>query len=536
MARVLWPHQEAEKILKRHGDRPDPVVFETGYGPSGLPHIGTFAENARTSFVLESLKALRPDLPLKLIVFSDDMDGLRSLPENVPNHALLKKHLGAPLTKIPDPFGEEISYAHFMNKQLKKFLDSFGFSYEFLSSTECYESGRFDEGLRQVMRHYAQIKAVFVREISEEKRESWSPFFPICENCGKNTPTRVTEIFPEQDRLSYECCGEDGVALDEVGSSAPPSAACGHKGTISILGGTCKVGWKVDWALRWFVLGVDYEMHGKDLIDSAKMSARICRILGGTPPLNYKFELFNDEAGRKISKKKGNGISMEQWMAYSPLGALLNFLLLNPNKSRQMGLPILPRIVDDFFVAIQQGTADEALTVSWFLRKFHPKEGIVLPKPPKHLTFSLLVNVAESLGLQDGAMLFHYAEKHEPQLDQDFFHALCHQVVDYVQGLEKTPPATAPDLAFYPTLFHVRAQLEAFEASTFHGDAVQKALFQITKDHDLPQRKFFAFLYSVLLQKDHGPKLGPFFSMLGKAESLKMIDQAIEAHRPSTKL
>lgn len=521
MAPILWPHQEAEKILKRHGDRTDAVVFETGYGPSGLPHIGTFAENARTSFVLESLRELRPDLPLKLIVFSDDMDGLRSLPENVPNHALLQGHLGAPLTAIPDPFGEEVSYAHYMNKQLKKFLDSFGFSYEFLSSTECYKSGRFDQGLHQVMRHYEQIKQVFVREISEEKREGWSPFFPICENCGKNTTTQVTAVFPEQDRLSYECCVPQ-----------PTYAPCGHQGTISIMGGTCKVGWKVDWALRWLELGVDYEMHGKDLIDSAKMSSRICRILGGTPPLNYKFELFNDEEGKKISKKTGNGISMEQWMAYSPLGALLNFLLLNPNKSRQMGLPILPRIVDDFFAAIQQGRTDEALTVSWFLSKFQPKEGIILPKPPEQLTFSLLVNVAESLGIQDGAMLFHYAQKHEPHLDEDFFRTLCHQVVDYVRGLERTPQATQPDLAFYPTLPQVREVLQQFEESAFQGEALQKALFQITKDHDLPQRKFFAFLYGVLLQKDHGPKLGPFFSMLGKTESLKMLDAAIETHRP----
>lgn len=521
MSQVLWPHQEAEKILKRHGERTTPIIFETGYGPSGLPHIGTFAENARTSFVLAALREIRPDLPLKLIVFSDDMDGLRSLPENVPNHDLLREYLGAPLTSVPDPFGEEVSYAHYMNGQLKKFLDSFGFAYEFLSSTECYQSGRFDQGLHQVMQHYDEIKKVFVREIAEDKRATWSPFFPICENCGKNTTPLVIAVFPERDELSYHCC---------QGQSSYP--ACDHRGTISIKGGTCKVGWKVDWALRWFELGIDYEMHGKDLIDSAKMSSQICRILGGTPPLNYKFELFNDEAGKKISKKIGNGISMEQWMAYSPLGALLNFLLLNPNKSRRMGLPLLPRIVDDFLTAIEQDSADQPFTVSWFLNKFHPPGRRVLPTPPEHLSFSLLVNVAESLGIQDGSLLFHYAEKYEPQLDQTFFHALCDQVVDYVQSLEQPVAKIQPDLTFFPTLAQVREQLQQVEESAFQGEHLQRVLFQITKDQDLPQRKFFEFLYSVLLQKNYGPKLGPFFSMLGKSQSLKMLDQAIETYQP----
>ncbi|MBF0171384.1 MAG: lysine--tRNA ligase, partial [Nitrospinae bacterium] len=263
-----WPYLEAQRIVdraKRLGK--SSIVAETGYGPSGLPHIGTFGEVARTSFVLQALATIAPELSPHLIAFSDDLDGLREAPSNIPNRDMVRQHLGKPLTAVPDPFGEEPSYAHNMNRKLREFLDSFGFTYDFRSSTEQYRAGVFNAPLRRVMAKRDEVIGAFTKTIGEEKREAWSPFFPICQSCGKIYSTRVTAYHPESDEVSYAC--------DQ--SAEGKYTACGHAGRTSILDGNVKVGWKVDWAVRWMALGIDYEMHGEDLMESGRLSSKLCR-------------------------------------------------------------------------------------------------------------------------------------------------------------------------------------------------------------------------------------------------------------------
>ncbi|NJN47415.1 MAG: hypothetical protein HC808_14140 [Candidatus Competibacteraceae bacterium] len=309
MAKLHWPHQEAQRVFNQAGKQKNTVVFETGYGPSGLPHIGTFAEVARTTFVINAFRNAFPDHQTRLIVFSDDMDGLRNLPENVPNHELLKPHLGAPLSAIPDPFGKEATFSGYMNRQLQHFLDHYGFDYEFFSSTETYRSGRFDTGLCRIMDCYEAIRDLFTASISAEKRSAWSPFFPICESCGKIYTTRVTGIDKDNYTISYCCDQNEGGKYH----------SCGHAATMPITGGHVKVGWKVDWALRWYMLGVDYEMYGKDLIDSYTMSRKSAHCWAGPHRSTINTNCFWTKTVRKYPKKSvtafpwNNGKPIRRW-------------------------------------------------------------------------------------------------------------------------------------------------------------------------------------------------------------------------------
>jgi len=521
MPKVKWPHQEAKRLRSLALNSDKPVIFETGYGPSGLPHIGTFAEVARTTYVIKALQHTVPEAKVRLIAFSDDMDGLRSLPENIPNHDLLRQYLGMPLSSIPDPFEKAASFADYMNGQLQLFLNSFGFEYEFLSSTKCYKSGMFDNGLKRVMDNYTPIRNLFISTISEDKREAWSPFFPICEACGKIYTTRVVDIEPENYTLTYHC--------DQPGPGFEP---CGHKNTIAITGGQVKVGWKVDWALRWYTFGVNYEMYGKDLISSASMASKICSLLGGKPPVLYKYELFLDEKGAKISKKIGNGISMEQWVKYSPLGALLNFLLVNPNKARQMGLPILPKIVDEYMEVLRREDPTNPDLSMWFIDSIQHKHD-ASQMEHSELSYNLLTNVAQNLGIRDAALLFKYANKYDPAVAQNeaFFQLLCEKVLAYVQDYEAQAPKEALEMdwtyaQYLPELIEIIEKIDNFD--NLPGKELQAQMFIIPKKYDLSQPQWFKFLYSILLGKEKGPRLGPFLGILGKKEVLSMLKKAQE--------
>ena len=522
MPKVTWPHQEAKRLRSLASSFEQPIIFETGYGPSGLPHIGTFAEVARTTFVIKALQQAFPDVKTRLIAFSDDLDGLRSLPDNVPNHDNLRKFLGMPLSAIPDPYEQASSFADYMNGQLKRFLDSYGFEYEFYSSTQCYQRGFFDDGLKRVMDNYIKIRDIFISTISKDKREAWSPFFPICESCGKIYSTRVVEINPQDYSLNYHC--------DQTGQGFEP---CGHKGTTTISGGKVKVGWKIDWALRWYTFGVNYEMYGKDLISSASMASKICSILGTKPPVLYKYELFLDEKGAKISKKIGNGISMEQWVKYSPLGALLNFLLANPNKARQMGLPILPKIVDEYIEVLRSENPENANSSMWFIDSIqHKHDAYGLEK--NELSYSLLTNVAQNLGLRDPTLLYKYANKYDPNVAKNevFFRTLCEKVIAYVQDYEAQVEKTevAIDWSYLPYLLEFIDIIEnTADYDNLHGEEIQALVFIIPKKYELSQPSWFKFLYAVLLGKERGPRLGPFLGILGKEAVLSMLRAAVKS-------
>lgn len=521
MAKYNWPHQEAKRIASRTRNKETEIIFETGYGPSGLPHIGTFAEVARTTFVMNAFRHANPDKAIKLIAFSDDMDGMRNIPENVPNHDLLAPHLGASLSAIPDPYGEADSYSANMNSRLRHFLDHYGFEYEFRSSTDCYQSGVFNDGLKNIMDNYEQIRNLFINTISPDKRDAWSPFFPVCQQCGKINTTTVTDTHPDDYEVSYHCDKDD----DEVQS-------CGHQGRVSVLDGNVKVGWKVDWALRWHVFGVDYEMHGKDLIDSSTLSSKICSILGTKSPINYKYELFLDENGAKISKKIGNGVSMEQWQAYAPVEALLLFLLEDPNKARRMGLAILPTLVDNYLKALRSEDQTQSTSAMWFINQISQHQ--ISSLSPSDVTYSLLVNVAENLHDGDADLLYDYAKKYDAGIaeNEDLFRRLCAHVMSYTKDMEDAgiiAKVSPEETQLFPQLLELQAALNTlYEEGEATAEALQTTVFSIAKKHELNQREWFKFLYQSLLEKNQGPRLGSLFAMLGRERVEKLFSAAIE--------
>ncbi len=526
MSKTAWPRNEAKRLesLALHAKNANkPLIFETGYGPSGLPHIGTFAEVARTNFVMKALQHHVPGVDISLIAFSDDMDGLRSVPENIPNHKMLSNFLGMPLSSIPDPFEIKSSFSEYMNERLVMFLDSYGFEYEFRSSTQCYKSGVFNAGLQKIMDNYEVIRKLFISTIAKDKRDAWSPFFCVCESCGKIYSTRIVEVHPQSYEVSYKC--------DLAGPGITP---CGHSGKTKISDGKVKVGWKVDWALRWYTFGVNYEMYGKDLMSSASMSARICAILGGKPPTTYKYELFLDEKGAKISKKIGNGISMEQWAKYSPVGGLLNFLLGHPNKARHMGLPILPKIVDEYISVLRKEDPAEPYTNTWFIDNIQ-REHDASSLEKSEITYNLLVNVAGNLAIHDADLLYKYARRYEPSIaeNEKFFRNLSEMAVAYVKDYEET--LEKEEIQAEPQYFPYLAELmELFEKTDnfdeLHGEKIQALVFTVPKKHNLDQKEWFKFLYAVLLDKPKGPRLGPLLSMMGKKVVISRFLGAIEKH------
>ena len=311
-----WPFEEARKLLARlGGETPEKgyALFETGYGPSGLPHIGTFGEVARTTMVRRAFMALS-DIPTRLFAFSDDMDGMRAVPDNVPQQDMLNEHLGKPLTSVPDPFGCCESFGHHNNAKLREFLDTFGFEYEFQSATECYRAGRFDTTLLSMLSHYDKVLEVMLPTLGAERRATYSPFLPVCPKTGRVLLAPVVAHDVAAGTITYE---------DENGSRVETPVTGGH----------CKLQWKADWAMRWTALGVDYEMSGKDLIDSVRLSSRICKILGGTPPEGFTYELFLDENGEKISKSRGNGLTVDEWLRYAPPESLALYVVNSPRKA-----------------------------------------------------------------------------------------------------------------------------------------------------------------------------------------------------------
>lgn len=512
-----WPYLEALRIVeraKRLGKTS--IVAETGYGPSGLPHIGTFGEVARTSFVLQALATVAPDLDTHLIAFSDDLDGLREAPSNIPNREMVKEHLGKPLTAVPDPFGEEPSYAHYMNRKLREFLDSFGFTYDFRSSTDQYRSGLFNDALQQVMANREKIIATFVKTISKDKREAWSPFFPICRSCGKIYSTRVTGYHPETDEVSYVC--------DQ--SADGKYTACGDEGKTSILNGNCKVGWKVDWAVRWMALGIDYEMHGEDLMESGRLSSKLCRIMGGEPPELFKYELFLDETGRKISKKIGNGVNLDQWLSYGPVDSLLYFMYDRPQKPKKMGLPIFPKIVDEY-LTLAAGYDNETLNhpCAFINRQSKSGHADTAEGDQKVVTYSLIYNLLIALAEPDKELIMEYLLRYQPQIadNKGYYEALVDDVIRYYTEVYlPTKSEDAPDETLRDVVAAFLAAVEATEASA-DADVWQNLAFETGKAHELKPKVWFQNLYRVFLGQSSGPKIGSFIALLGKEKAIERL-------------
>jgi lysyl-tRNA synthetase class 1 len=507
-----WPFEEARKLLARYADKPPAkgyVLFETGYGPSGLPHIGTFGEVVRTTMVRQAFRRMS-DIPTRLFAFSDDMDGLRKVPDNVPNKEMLRQHLGRPLTAIPDPFGQFESFGHHNNARLRGFLDGFGFEYEFQSSSDWYRSGRFDQALIEVLRHYDEIMAVMLPSLREERAQSYSPFLPISPKTGR--VLQVPIIAHDADAGTVTFKDEDGTLTE-----------------LPVTGGNCKLQWKPDWAMRWHALGVDYEMSGKDLIPSVELASKICRILGSQPPEGFNYELFLDEKGEKISKSKGNGLSVEEWLTYAPPESLALFMYQKPRAAKRLYFDVIPRAVDDYLALLEkfpeEGPAQRLENPVWHIHDGKP------PEAKAHLSFNILLNLASVCHAEDKAVLWGFISRYAPAarpetapyLDKLVGHAIAYYR-DFVKPVKKYRRASEMEKKALEDLL---AQLEKLPADA-EAETIQNEIYEVGKRHPFPELKaWFKCLYEVLLGQDQGPRMGSFVALYGLDETKALLKRAI---------
>ena len=512
LASKAWPYEEARKLLKRWPEgKPggEPILFETGYGPSGLPHIGTFNEVLRTTMVRRAFETLS-DLPTRLIAFSDDMDGLRKVPDNVPNGAMLAEHLGKPLTQIPDPFGCHESFAHHNNAMLREFLDRFGFDYEFVSSTDYYTGGRFDEALKGVLRHYQGIMDVMLPTLRAERQATYSPVLPVSPKSGVVLQVPVEVIDAEAGLIAF---------MDE-----------GERIEQSVLGGLAKLQWKVDWAMRWVALGVDYEMAGKDLIDSVVQSSKIARVLGGRPPEGFNYEMFLDEKGEKISKSKGNGLSLEQWLTYGSDESLAFYIYREPKKAKALHMGVIPRAVDDYW-QFRGNYGDQPVEQ----RLGNPVHHIHNGPPPEEalpVTFGLLLNLVGVMGAQAtkeqvwgylGNYVADASAAAYPALDNLIDKALAYNR-DFVAPTLKR---RAPEGVEVEALRRLDAVLAGM-ASDAGAEDIQNEVYEIGKTAGFESlRDWFKALYETLLGSAQGPRMGSFIALYGIENTRKLIAEAL---------
>lgn len=506
-----WPFEEARKILKRiDGKTPEKgyVLFETGYGPSGLPHLGTFGEVLRTTMVRRAFE-LMSDVPTKLIAFSDDMDGLRKVPDNVPNKDMLQKHLGQRLTKVPDPFGTHPSFGEHNNARLCTFLDRFGFEYEFRSATKCYLSGEFDAALLQVLRHYDAVMKIMLPSLRQERAETYSPFLPVDPETDEVLQVPVLETNPDRGTIVYEHNGK--------------------KIETPVTGGRCKLQWKPDWAMRWYALDVDYEMSGKDLIDSVKLSGQITRALGGQAPEGFNYELFLDEKGEKISKSKGNGLSMDEWLAYAPQESLALFMFNKPKTAKKLYFDVIPKNVDDYLTFLEKFEGEDLEK-----RIENPVWHIHNGKPPAErspLSFSILLNLASVCNTEDKSVLWGFITRYVPDASPEANPMLDHMVgfaIRYYTDFVKPAKSyRAPDARDRKALEDLRTRLASTEGT---GDAeeIQNGIYEVGKAHGYENlRDWFKALYEILLGQEQGPRMGSFVALYGVKETVELIDRAL---------
>ena len=529
-AAKAWPFEEARRLIARldkmKGGADKTVMFETGYGPSGLPHIGTFGEVARTSMVRHAFQVLTGGRASRLICFSDDMDGLRKVPDNVPNKDMLAEHLDKPLTRVPDPFGKFESFAHHNNAMLRDFLDRFGFEYEFYSATECYASGAFDATLLRMLEVYNKVMDIILPTLGPERRATYSPFLPVCPKSGRVLQVPMVERHPDKGTVVY---------LDPE---------TGDKVETPVTGGRVKCQWKADWAMRWVALGIDYEMAGKDLIDSVTLSSKICRALGGTPPEGFNYELFLDDRGEKISKSKGNGLTIEEWLTYASPESLALFMFQKPKTAKRLYFDVIPRAVDECLqflgaYARQEGNArlDNAV---WHIHTGTPPDG------GSPITFALLLNLVAASNAHDKDVLWGFIRRHLPDATAEAYPLLDemagYAVRYYTDFVKPKKRHRAPDDV-------ERAALEALSSalSAAPGDATAEDLQTILYDvgravpryQDLnakgatPEKPgvsnaWFNSLYEILLGESKGPRFGSFIALYGVAETRALIDAALK--------
>ena len=507
-----WPFAEARALAARM-EKTGPkatVLFETGYGPSGLPHIGTFGEVVRTTMVRHAYETLTGQAT-KLVCFSDDMDGFRKVPKNIPNQEMMANYIDMPLTKVPDPFGTATSYGMHNNLRLQAFLDGFGFVYEFKSSTECYTNGDFDTTLIRVLENYDAIMAIMLPTLGPERQATYSPFFPICPDTGRVLQAKVVGQNPTAGTISY---------IDP---------ATGEIRETEVTGGKCKLQWKCDWAMRWVALGVDYEMSGKDLIDSVTQSSKIARTLGSAPPAGLSYELFLDAKGEKISKSKGNGLSVEDWLHYGSPESLALFMYGQPKRAKRLHFDVIPKTVDEYYQHLGKISTQEDATLLenpvWHIHSGAPSLS-VLP-----VSFTLLLNLAAVCHAEAPDIVWGYVIDYapdvspasHPELDRMIGYAVnYYQDMVRPQKIYRLPNET--EQTHFQALKHALADLPRHAS----GEDIQSAVYAVGKAAKYENlRDWFKCLYEVLLGQTEGPRIGSFFALYGRDKSVQLIDDAL---------
>jgi len=533
---TAWPFEEARKLLDRlarTGKRE--ALFETGYGPSGLPHIGTFGEVARTSMVRHAFRTLTGDaIPTRLIAFSDDMDGLRKVPDNVPDRERLARHLNKPLTEVPDPFGTHESFAHHNNARLCAFLDAFGFDYEFLSATACYRSGLFDATLLKMLERYDAVMAVMLPSLREERQQTYSPFLPLHPKTRQVMQVPIDEV------------------RQDAGTILWRDPETGERFETPVTGGHAKLQWKPDWAMRWVALGVDYEMAGKDLIDSVKLSGEIASTIGGLPPEGFNYELFLDERGQKISKSKGNGLTIDDWLAYGTPESLSLFMYNKPREAKRLFFDVIPRHVDDYLAFLERYAGQDAKArlgnPVWHLHAGAvPAPELVSGggnAPGTTISFSMLLNLVAVANSEEPGVLWGFIRRYapavspdtHPRLDRLVGHAVRY-FRDFVRPAKTYRLASEDERVALSELSQALAPLEGVT----EADALQAVVYEVGRKHfpDLSGKSkspdgrpgvaqtWFSAIYQVLLGQERGPRFGSFIALYGVAETRRLIAKAL---------
>ena len=529
---AAWPFEEARKIQARLERRPKAeVLFETGYGPSGLPHIGTFGEVARTSMVRHAFRVLTNDrVPTRLVAFSDDMDGLRKVPDNVPNRELLQASLNLPLTRVPDPFGTHESFGAHNNAELRRFLDTFGFDYEFRSATDCYRSGVFDDALRLVLDRYEAVMAIMLPSLRAERSASYSPFLPIHPVSGHVMQVPIDEVRPSAGTIVWR------------------DPATGERYETPVTGGHAKLQWKPDWAMRWVALGVDYEMAGKDLIDSVKLSGQIARALGAEPPEGFNYELFLDEQGQKISKSRGNGLTIDEWLTYGTPESLALFMYNKPREAKRLFFDVIPRHVDDYLAHLDRFGAQEAKhrlgNPAWHLHAGAPPAPEAIDAAGTTLSFSMLLNLVAVANADTPDVLWGFIRRYAPGAGPETHPGLDRRVRlalayyrDFVRPQKAYRAPTEPEAEALRDL----SEALAAQAGSTDPEALQAAVYEVGRRHfpDLSgkakspdgrpgvSQAWFTTIYALLFGEARGPRFGSFAALYGVAETRALIQRAL---------
>ncbi|MFP6779391.1 MAG: lysine--tRNA ligase [Alphaproteobacteria bacterium] len=507
-----WPFQEALRILKSlNGKTPEKgyVLFETGYGPSGLPHIGTFGEVARTILVKNAFNLIC-DIPTKLITFSDDMDGFRKVPDNVPNQEMLKLHIDKPLSNVPDPFEKYNSFAEHNNERLKSFLDKFNFEYEFKSSTDCYLNGDFDKSLLSILKNYETILEIILPTLGKDRRETYSPFLPLCEETGKVLQVPINNINLNNGTIEYT--NENGKNI-----------------ITEVTKGKCKLQWKADWAMRWAALDVNYEMNGKDLTPSFDLSKKIVQTIGGKPPVNMVYELFLDQNGEKISKSKGNGLSIEEWLSYGTEESLTLYMYQNPKRAKRLYFDTIPKNVDEYsrFLSSSKNQDIESLVKNpvWHIHNGN------IPEHNQEVSYSMLLNLASVCNANSSEILWGFIAKYtnDNNKSDPLMNNLIEKALQYYKDfIAPNKKYKKPNENEIIALQSLNKRLIKLNNSS-DSEEIQSEVYETGKEHNYEELKeWFSTLYEILLGQTQGPRIGSFIALYGCNETIELINKAIK--------